>query len=124
MVIEACVMALLYDVEVETLQMIRIWKGCKSPSSNTFSEGCRNPSNLQVCGLRQPPTMQKTLQIQYMQIPRVHAGMLQNAGFGTIQGGEPRTRIIYNTYMIILQCICIDASLKIREAAHIRNRNG
>ena len=35
--------------------------------------------------------------------------------------GEPRTRIIYNTYMIILQCICIDASLKIREAAHIRN---
>ena len=49
--------ALLHDVEAETLQITPVRK-----------IGCRNPTNMQVCGPRQPPNMQKTLQI-----PRFHA---------------------------------------------------
>ena len=76
-------MALLHDVEAETLQITRLRKA-----------GCRNPTNLQVCGPRQPPTVQKTLQIT-----RFHAECCKMQVLGPYHGGgggsEPRTGIIY-----------------------------
>ena len=61
----------LHDVEAETLQRTRLRKA-----------GCRNPTNLQVCGPRQPPTVQKTLQIQ-----RFHAECCKTQVLGPYQGG-------------------------------------
>ena len=84
--------ALLHDVEAETLQRTRFRKF-----------GCKNPTNLQVCGPRQQPTMQKTLQI-----PRFHAECCKtqvlgpyHVGGGGGGGSEPRTGIIYTLYIYI-----------------------
>ena len=80
-------MALLHDVEAETLQITPVRK-----------IGCRNPTNMQVCGPRQPPNMQKTLQI-----PRFHAECCKTQVLGPYHGGgggggsEPRTGIILYT---------------------------
>ena len=58
--------------------------------------GCKNPRNLQVCGPRQQPTMQKTLQIQ-----RFHAECCKTQVLGPYHvgggggGSEPRTGNIY-----------------------------
>ena len=69
--IEGGATALLHDVEAETLQITRLRKA-----------GCRNPTNLQVCGPRQPPTVQKTLQI-----PRFHAECCKTQVLGPYAGG-------------------------------------
>ena len=68
--IEGGATALLHDVEAETLQITRLRKA-----------GCRNPTNLQVCGPRQPP-VQKTLQI-----PRFHAECCKTQVLGPYHGG-------------------------------------
>ena len=72
--IEGGATALLHDVEAETLQRTRLRKA-----------GCRNPTNLQVCGPRQPPTVQKTLQIQ-----RFHAECCKTQVLGPYHGGGGR----------------------------------
>ena len=81
--IEGGATALLHDVEAETLQRTRLRKA-----------GCRNPTNLQVCGPRQPPTVQKTLQIQ-----RFHAECCKTQVLGPYHGGGgaggPRAGTIY-----------------------------
>ena len=83
--IEEGAAALLHDVEAKTLQITRFRK-----------VGCKNPTNLQVCGPRQQPTMQKTLQIQ-----RFHAECCKTQVLGPYMwgggggGSEPRTGIIY-----------------------------
>ena len=64
-------MALLHDVEAETLQITPVRK-----------IGCRNPTNMQVCGPRQPSNMQKTLQI-----PRFHAECCKTQVLGPYHGG-------------------------------------
>ena len=73
-------------------------KHCKEHVFGRLVAG--NPTNLLVCGPRQPPTVQETLQI-----PRF-LSILQNAGFGTIPGGgvvanrEPGSYIdLYNIYV-------------------------
>ena len=81
-------------------------RGCTTPrcrsqniANNTFSEGwLQNPTNLQVCGPRQQPTMQKTLQIQ-----RFHAeccktqvlGPYHVGGGGVVANREPGSYILY-----------------------------
>ena len=86
--------ALLHDVEAEALQITPFRK-----------IGCRNPTNLQVCGRRQPPTMQKNTANTTFS-----CGMLQNAGLWPYHGGgwggvvanrEPGSYIYIYTIIIL-----------------------
>ena len=91
--IEEGAAALLHDVEAETLQITRFRK-----------VGCKNPTNLQGCGPRQQPTMQKTLQIQRFHAECCKTQVLGPYHVGGGGGSKPRTGIIY-TYVYVYKYI-------------------
>ena len=81
--------ALLHDVEAETLQITRFRK-----------VGCKNPTNLQGCGPRQQPTMQKTLQIQ-----RFHAECCKTQVLGPYHVGGGGVFLLEVQYSILKSLI-------------------